>query len=38
VQLTKKVDSLPITRDYMHDVELALAGMEKPQRPFAKTA
>lgn len=38
VQLTKKVDSLPITRDYMHDGEQVLAGMEKPQRPFAKTA
>ena len=36
VQLTKQVDALPITRDYMHDAELALAGREKPQR-FAKT-
>lgn len=38
VQLAKKVDSLPLTRDYMHEAELALAGREKPQRPFAKTA
>jgi cyclopropane-fatty-acyl-phospholipid synthase len=38
VQLTKQLDTLPITRDYMHEAELALAGREKPQRPFAKTA
>ncbi|MEK9970261.1 MAG: cyclopropane-fatty-acyl-phospholipid synthase family protein, partial [Ferrovibrio sp.] len=37
VQLAKQVDTLPVTRDYMHDTELALAGREKPQRPFAKT-
>jgi len=36
VQLTKQVDALPMTRDYMHEAELALAGREKPQR-FAKT-
>lgn len=36
VQLAKKVETLPITRDYMHDAELDLANREKPQR-FAKT-
>lgn len=36
VQLAKKVETLPITRDYMHDAELDLVNREKPQR-FAKT-
>lgn len=36
VQLAKKVDTLPITRDYMHETELDLVNREKPQR-FAKT-
>jgi cyclopropane-fatty-acyl-phospholipid synthase len=38
VQLTKQVDTLPITRDYMLETERALMGCEAPQRPFAKTA
>ena len=38
MQLTKQVGALPITRDYMLETEQALAGREKPQRPFAKTA
>lgn len=38
VQLTKDVATLPITRDYMLETELALTGNETPQRPFAKTA
>jgi len=29
MQLTKRVDSLPITRDYMRDVELALTEDER---------
>ncbi|HLT77940.1 MAG TPA: cyclopropane-fatty-acyl-phospholipid synthase family protein [Ferrovibrio sp.] len=37
VQLTKSINTLPITRDYMFDGERALAGREVPQRPFAKT-
>ena len=36
VQLTKHVDTLPITREYMLDDERALAGREAPSRPFAK--
>lgn len=36
-QLTKHVDILPITRDYMLQDEERLAGIEKPPRPFAKT-
>lgn len=36
-QLTKYVDTLPITRDYMLQDEQRLAGIEKPPRPFAKT-
>jgi cyclopropane-fatty-acyl-phospholipid synthase len=37
-QLAKRVDTLPITRDYMLETERDLAGRETPQRPFAKTA
>ena len=36
VQLAKKVETLPLTRDYMHDAELDLASREKPQR-FSRT-
>ena len=38
VQLTKHVETTPITRDYMLEEERRLAGIEKPARPFAKTA
>ncbi|WP_300295334.1 cyclopropane-fatty-acyl-phospholipid synthase family protein [Ferrovibrio sp.] len=37
-QLTKHLDTLPITRDYILEDERSLAAREKPQRPFAKTA
>src|SRR3546814_8072760 len=37
VQLTKHVDTLPITRDYMVDDERRLGSREAPRRPFAKT-
>lgn len=36
VQLAKKVETLPLTRDYMHDAELDLVNREKPQR-FSRT-
>lgn len=38
VQLTKDIETLPITRDYMLQDEQGLAMREKPQRPFAKSA